>query len=152
MAFRCASPSSNSHGTFTGHLAMQSPQPVHFVTSMYLAFSLIVTLNLGKSPDTPSTSEYVWSLMFAWSAHMIIFGDRMHMEQSFVGNVLSSCAMWPPMEGLFSPKWTSQQRSARSRDACIPAIPPPMTTARFMSAPTSSNRELRLPHSPLHKC
>ena len=28
------------------------------------------------------------------------------MEQSFVGNVLSSCAMWPPMVGSLSTRWT----------------------------------------------
>ena len=30
------------------------------------------------------------------------FGAMMHMEQSFVGNVLSSWAMVPPMLALFS--------------------------------------------------
>ena len=30
----------------------------------------------------------------------------MHMEQSLVGKVLSSCVMAPPMDGLFSTMWT----------------------------------------------
>ena len=53
----------------------------------------------------------------------------MHPEQSSVGNVLSSCAIRPPILGVFSTRYTLCPSSARSRDACIPAIPPPITSA-----------------------
>ena len=35
-----------------------------------------------------------------WRDTSTIFGERMHMEQSLVGKVLSSMAMWPPMSRL----------------------------------------------------
>ena len=53
------------------------------------------------------------------------------MLQSIVGKVLSSCAMTPPMLGVRSTRWTFVPLSARSSDACIPAIPPPMTRTGF---------------------
>ncbi len=34
--------------------------------------------------------------MLGFSAHSINFGERIHIEQSLVGNVLSSCAILPP--------------------------------------------------------
>ena len=34
------------------------------------------------------------------------FGASIHMEQSLVGNVLSSCAITPPIEAFFSTRYT----------------------------------------------
>src|SRR5512137_1736092 len=54
----------------------------------------------------------------------------MHIEQSFVGKVLSSWAIVPPMLGVPSSMYTLYPESARSRAACMPAGPPPtMRTA-----------------------
>src|SRR5450759_819388 len=55
-----------------------------------------------------------------------------HIAQSLVGKVLSSAAMCPPIAGSFSTRYTLKPASARSRLACIPAIPPPTTS----TAPT----------------
>lgn len=54
-------------------------------------------------------------------------GEIIHMEQSLVGNVLSSSLITPPMAEDFSTRWTKKPESAKSREACIPAIPPPIT-------------------------
>ncbi len=45
--------------------------------------------------------------MFGLCAASTIFGVSMHAEQSSVGNVLSSCAMRPPIVGDFSTISTS---------------------------------------------
>ncbi len=37
--------------------------------------------------------------MFGFLSQSISFGERMHIEQSLVGNVLSSWAIRPPMLG-----------------------------------------------------
>ena len=52
----------------------------------------------------------------------------MHMAQSFVGKVLSSCVIVPPMESPRSTMYTLNPASARSSDDWIPALPPPMTS------------------------
>mgnify|MGYP005624780881 CR=1 FL=1 len=52
-------------------------------------------------------------------------GERIHMEQSLVGKVLSSLAITPPMAGDFSTRCTKKPEFARSKAACMPAIPPP---------------------------
>ena len=51
---------------------------------------------------TRSTSVYVRTSMFGCRPTSTSLGARIHMEQSLVGKVLSSCAMWPPMLGAFS--------------------------------------------------
>src|SRR5512137_1357818 len=56
----------------------------------------------------------------------------MHMEQSLVGKVLSSCAMWPPIDGSRSMRWTWIPCAAMSRAACMPATPAPTTTTSPM--------------------
>ncbi len=60
-------------------------------------------------------------------------GVRMHCEQSRVGKVSESCAMWPPIEASFSTSTTSWPPSAMSSAAWMPAMPPPMTMARLVT-------------------
>ena len=62
-----------------------------------------------------------------------IFGVTMQEEQSSVGKVLSSWAILPPMVGFDSTISTSNPASAISRAVCIPAMPPPITSARFVT-------------------
>ncbi len=57
----------------------------------------------------------------------------MHWEQSRVGKVSESWAMWPPMEGSRSTRTTWWPQSAMSRAAWMPAMPPPMTSARLVT-------------------
>ena len=67
--------------------------------------------------------------MFGCLATSTIFGVRMQAEQSSVGNVLSSMAMWPPMVACFSTMTTLKPASAMSSAAWMPATPPPTTIA-----------------------
>ena len=60
-------------------------------------------------------------------------GVRMHCEQSSVGKVSESWLMWPPIEGSFSTSTTSWPPSAMSSAAWMPAMPPPMTSARLVT-------------------
>ena len=46
----------------------------------------------------------------------IILGARIHMAQSLVGKVLSSCAILPPTLGNFSTKYTLKPILARSSE------------------------------------
>ena len=62
-----------------------------------------------------------------WRPTSTSLGEMIHMAQSLVGKVLSSWDMTPPMPALFSTMWTKNPEFARSRVACIPAIPPPTT-------------------------
>src|SRR5512136_2922924 len=131
MAFLFASPISNSLETLLGHFSRHSPQPVHFVSSTNRAFFSTFTLKLPTLPSMPTTSAYVITLVLGWLKQSAILGARMHIEQSFVGNVLSSWAILPPMLGVFSTMWTIIPLSARSRSAWIPATPPPITITDF---------------------
>ena len=90
MAFLVLSPISQSLTTLLGHFSRHSPQPVHLVSSTYLAFLRTFTLKLPTLPSTPTTSAYVITLVFGWLKQSAIFGASMHIEQSFVGKVLSS--------------------------------------------------------------
>src|SRR5208337_1532198 len=92
----------------------------------------MVTRKCPDSPSTFSTSVRVWILIFACLWTSTIFGERMHIEQSLVGNVLSSCAMWPPIVGSRSIRWTTIPWFARSSAAWMPLIPAPMTTTSPM--------------------
>ena len=47
----------------------------------------------------------------------IILGARIHMAQSLVGKVLSSCAILPPMLGDFSTRCTLKPILAKSSAA-----------------------------------
>ena len=72
-------------------------------------------------------------LIFSWADASTIFGVRIQAEQSRVGKVLSSCDILPPILGVFSTISTSYPASAMSSAVWIPAIPPPMTKARFVT-------------------
>ena len=79
------------------------------------------------SPSAASNSAFVMMSMFGCLSQSTSRGEMVHIAQSFVGNVLSSCAMRPPMPPERSMRWTLNPASARSSDACMPAIPPPTT-------------------------
>src|SRR4030042_5746831 len=117
MAFLLDRPISNSLGTFDGHFSRHSPHPVHLVSSTYLAFLRILTLKLPTLPSTLATSAYVMTFVLGWLKQSAIFGARMQIEKSFVGKVLSSWDILPPMLGVFSTSWTQIPLSARSRAA-----------------------------------
>ena len=88
---------------------------------------------MPTKPPTFSTSEYENILIFSFWATSTIFGVRIQAAQSSVGNVLSSCDIFPPIVGFFSTMSTSNPASAISSAVCIPAIPPPITSARFVT-------------------
>ena len=71
-------------------------------------------------------------MLGCWAASTIL-GVRMHWEQSSVGKVSESWPMWPPMEGAFSTRTTWWPPSAMSSAAWMPAMPPPMTSARLVT-------------------
>ena len=110
------------------HFSWQMPQPVHRSALTWRARWRIRTWKLPTYPETSSTSLYVWSVMFGWLPTSFIFGVRMHAAQSRVGNVLSNWAMWPPIDGSRSTRWTGNPASASSSAVVIPAIPPPTTS------------------------
>jgi len=93
-----------------------------------------VTSKLPASPDTLWTSESVSSSMFMCRPTSTSFGEIIHMAHSLVGKVLSSWAIVPPMAGEASTRYTKKPLDARSKAACIPAMPPPTT----ITAPTVS--------------
>jgi len=65
--------------------------------------------------------------MFGWRPNSTSLGEMIHIAQSLVGKVLSNSAITPPTPVLFSTTCTLNPESAKSRAACIPAIPPPTT-------------------------
>ena len=104
-------------------------------------------MKLPTYPQMLVTSVRLISFMRGWRPASAILGARIQIEQSMVGKVLSIWAILPPMDGSFSTKTTSYPESARSRAAWMPATPPPMTRAFWitgMSASTwgSSSRAL----------
>ena len=98
-AERFARPASNSSGIrpASTQASTQSPQPVHFERSTRRERVRTFAVKLPTKPDSSSTSLVVRTSMFLSRATSTIFGVRMQAEQSSVGKVLSSCAMWPPM-------------------------------------------------------
>src|SRR3990172_159368 len=104
-------------GTLTGQYCAHVVQPVHVSSLMYRGFLVNVTLKSPASPFTVSTSVRVRSSMLGCLWHSRNFGDSMHMEQSFVGKVLSSWAILPPMAGALSARYTLKPVLARSRAA-----------------------------------
>ena len=60
------------------------------------------TEKLPASPLISVISERVSSEMFMCRPTSTSLGEIIHMEQSLVGNVLSSWAMVPPMAGVDS--------------------------------------------------
>src|SRR3990170_4980852 len=97
IAFRTPSLSSNSLGTSTGQCSAQTPQPVHLSSFTYLGLFVILALKFPASPSTSSSLAFVISSTLGCLPAPTSFGARMHIEQSFVGNVLSNCAIVPPM-------------------------------------------------------
>src|ERR1019366_1918118 len=129
IAFRSPSPRSNSEGSVTGHSAVHAPQPVHFVGSTKRGCFLILTVKFPGCPSTRSTSLKVRSSMSLCRPISPSRGAMVHIAQSLLGKVLSSCAITPPMAGPRSAKYTLMPPLARSSAACIPPIPPPTTNA-----------------------
>ena len=89
-------------GYSMGQYLTQVAQPVHFSSIIYRGFFLRMTLKSPAEPSTLSTSVYVRTSMFGCRPTSTSLGERIHMEQSLVGNVLSSWAICPPMLGSFS--------------------------------------------------
>ncbi len=138
-------PSLNSSIASTGHFRAHTPQPVHFSSSMYLGCLINITWKFPSSPSTLFISAPIISSMLECLPALTSFGARMHIAQSLVGKVLSSCVMVPPMLGDSSSRYTLNPESARSSDACIPAIPPPTTstapTLSFITLPPMRHKE-----------
>ena len=86
----------------TGQYSTQVVQPVHMSSIMYLGFLIRVTLKSPSSPSTLSTSVYVRTSILGCRPTSTSLGASIHVEHSLVGKVLSSWAIWPPMEGDFS--------------------------------------------------
>jgi hypothetical protein len=61
-----------------------------------------LTLKFPGEPSTDSRSAYVINSMFMCRPTSTSFGEMIHMAQSFVGKVLSSWDITPPMDGDFS--------------------------------------------------
>ncbi len=91
-----------SWGTVTGQAFMHSPHPVHFSSSMNLAFLTSLTLKPPFAALTFLTSVWVMISMLGWLSTSYIWGASMQMEQSLVGKVLSSLAIMPPMLAVSS--------------------------------------------------
>ena len=86
----------------TGQYSTQDVQPVHLSSIMYLGFFVRLTLKSPASPFTLSTSVRVRISMLGCRPTSTSLGASIHIEQSLVGKVLSSWAMWPPMAGDLS--------------------------------------------------
>ena len=128
MAPLLSRPMLNSFGCFfIGHFSVHRPHPVHRSILTFLAFLRILTVKFPTKPETSSTSLYVCRVIFSWAPASTIRGVKIHAAQSKVGNVLSNCAILPPMVGFFSTISTGNPASATSSAVWIPAIPPPMT-------------------------
>ena len=93
----------------------------------------MVTSKLPTNPRTSTTSEYEKMRILSFCATSTILGVSMHAAQSRVGNVLSSCAILPPIVGLVSTISTGNPASAISSAVWMPAIPPPITSARLVT-------------------
>src|SRR4030042_3285950 len=115
IAFRVASPSSNSLATLTGHTATQSPQELHLVGSINLGFLWIRALKSPSWPSSASSSALVIISMLGCLPTSISLGEIMHMEQSLVGKVLSNWAILPPMDVASSTRYTLKPELARSK-------------------------------------
>jgi hypothetical protein len=108
---------------------VQAPQPVHFDAITKRGCCLMLTVKFPGCPSTRSTSLKVRISMSLCRPISTRRGAMVHIAQSLVGKVLSSCAMTPPMAGPRSAKYTLMPPLARSRAACMPPIPPPTTRA-----------------------
>ena len=81
----------------------------------------------------------VFTVMLGWLPTSDILGVHMQAEQSMVGKVLSNLGILPPMVGSRSTRVTAYPASAMSRAACMPAMPPPTTSAFFVTGICSVN-------------
>ena len=102
MALRSPSPSLYWSGTLTGQTGAHSPQLVQMSGSTKRAWWYTLALKSPGSPSRPVSSELVTISMFRWRPASTSLGASVHIEQSLVGKVLSSCAMCPPRAGAFS--------------------------------------------------
>ena len=80
--------------------------------------------------------------MFGRLPTSAILGVRMHWAQSRVGKTFVSFAMCPPMLGSLSTRWTLYPCSSSSREAVMPAIPPPTTSTSLELSSLISSRGL----------
>ena len=80
--------------------------------------------------------------MFGCCATSTIRGVRIHCEQSSVGNVSDSWDICPPIDGSCSTITTFCPAFAISSAAWIPAMPPPMTSAVFVTGTLIENSGL----------
>ena len=117
MAFLSLKLPLNSAFTETGQTLAQSPHPVHLSKLTKRGALVNLTLNFPGSPSTDSTVRSVLISTLGWRPTSTSFGDNIQAEQSFVGKVLSSCAMTPPMLIPFSTRYTFIPELAKSRDA-----------------------------------
>ena len=76
-----------------GHLAAQSPQPLHFVSSTYRGFLIMETIKFPAFPETFLTSDSVNNLIFGFLYTATILGAKTHKLQSFWGYNLSNWAI-----------------------------------------------------------
>src|SRR4030042_3670427 len=106
MAFRLSRPELKSFFTSLGHFDAQTPQPTHLSSSTYRGRFITLTFRFPSSPWIPSTSAQVISRILRCCPHSTSFGLRMHIEQSFVGKVLSNWGIVPPMAGDLSTRYT----------------------------------------------
>src|SRR3990172_12706969 len=79
----------------------------------YRGFFSTVRVHFPGDRAASRTSAYVRSSMFRWLYASFIFGERVHIAQSSVGNVFTERAMFPPIVGLFSIRVTLWPRFAR---------------------------------------
>ncbi len=112
-----------------GQFDTQVPQPVHLFSSTKRGCRFSCTAKLPGSPWTLSTWLSVRISMSRWRPISTSRGAMVHMAQSLVGKVLSSCDITPPTAGLVSVTYTLIPAAARSSAACIPPMPPPTTSA-----------------------
>ena len=106
IAFRGARPWLCSLGISTGQTAVHSPHDVHFNKSTNLGFSFTRAIKFPSSPSSSSRSVFVNNSIFRCRPTSTSLGEITHMVQSLVGNVLSSCAIIPPMANDFSTRYT----------------------------------------------
>src|SRR4030042_863274 len=97
MALAGAMSLSNELTPSIGQCSAHTPQPVHLSSRMYLECFVIVTLKSPAFPSTFLSSAWVRRVMFSCLPVATSFGDTMHIAQSLVGKVLSSCAIVPPL-------------------------------------------------------
>ena len=87
----------------------------------------MVAVKLPSAPEIDVTSDRVSSSILMCRPTSTSLGEMIHIEQSLVGNVLSSLDIVPPIDDSSLIMWTRRPLLARSSAACIPPIPEPTT-------------------------